>query len=336
MARSPEKHITANSSFSNEHPHAPSSKVNGRVVVDAEERKEYCPNNVGKRSLEDVEEDGSSPNNKVARGAVVSNEEDGWTEDLHRHFVSAIFEIGLRNSSPAVILENMTQKPKTITSERVKSKLQKYRNNKEKSRQDFVEEYDAFLQRARAIENAGGTARGTSSANVILEMMGSNKLLGGDAAAFLSYAVRKEREATIPDGEGAVLSTQLLRKGALEYVDNFAGASVPFPELTETEKKSSLGVSMTFVMGLFLSMTQHLTREREMAENISVSGLTPAATVSPTDQRRGAGAAERQPKVSFSMNTAAEYSLQSDSGSGEETGEEQLNGSAKPSKTEMV
>jgi hypothetical protein len=101
---------------------------------------------------------------------------------------------------------------------------------------------------------------------------------------------------------------------------------------------------MTFVMGLFLSMTQHLTRERELAGNTSASGLIPAATVTPTDQRRSSGAnakadrgdAERQPKVSFSMNTAAEYTLQSDGGSGEETGEEQLNGSANPYKTEMI
>lgn len=195
-------------------------------------------------------------------------DEDGWTEEQHKEFVSAVFEIGLRNSSPAVILENMTQKPKTITSERVKSKLQKYRNNREKSKQEFLEGYDAFLQRAKAIERAGGTPRGSSPAASLLEVMGSPKLVGGDVAAFLSYAVLKECESrNNGDGEGAVLSTRLLRKGAMEYVDNFAGTGIPFPELTESEKKSSLGVSMTFVMGLFLSMTQHLMRERTAASS---------------------------------------------------------------------
>lgn len=187
-----------------------------------------------------------------------------WDDELHEKFVSSIFEIGLRNASPAVILENMTQKSPSITSERVKSKLQKYRNNKEKSREEFKSEYEAFLLRLKAIDSAGAGTRASESPTALLEMLGSNKLLGGDVAAFLSYAVMKEHMAVKSgDTDGAVMSTQLLRKGALEYVENFAGTGIPFPELTEEEKKSSLGISMTFVMGLFLSMSQHLTRARE-------------------------------------------------------------------------
>ena len=131
-----------------------------------------------------------------------------WSEEMHKMFVAAIFEVGLRNSSPAVILENMAQKPKTITSERIKSKLQKYRNNRDKSKQEFMDEYSSFLHRAHAIECAGGAGGAVATPVALLEMMGSSKLLGGDAAAFLSYAVMKEGEGNQEGGtEGSALST---------------------------------------------------------------------------------------------------------------------------------
>jgi SHAQKYF class myb-like DNA-binding protein len=209
------------------------------------------------------QEQGRAP--KTARRST-SDDPSEWDEEQHRDFVTAVFEIGLRNSSPAVILENMSQKPKSITSERVKSKLQKYRKNKDKSKQEFLEEYDAFFQRAKAIDSTGRMPRGICDTSTLLKVMGSTKLLGGDAAAFISYAINKEQESEKSgEGDGAPLSTKRLKKGAMDYVETFAGSAVPFPVLTESEKNSSLGVSMSFVMGLFLSMTQHITQERELA-----------------------------------------------------------------------
>jgi len=214
-----------------------------------------------------------------------SQDEEFWNDDLHRHLVSAVFEIGLRNASPAVILENMTEKAKAITSERVKSKLQKYRNNKKKSRQDFMEEYDAFLARMKAVGCAGlGTQVGRSP-TALLEMMGCKKLLGGDAAAFLSYAVMNEQRTggtrAESTGEGiAAMSSHLLRKDVTEYIQDFEGTGIPFPELSEEEKKTSLGVSLTFVMGLFLSMTQHLMSERSQAKQ-SADGVNSVRSDSP-------------------------------------------------------
>lgn len=217
-----------------------------------------------KRGLE--EDDTSEKEVETIDGAEPQDEES-WTDDLHRHLVSAVFEIGLRNASPAVILENMTEKARAITSERVKSKLQKYRNNKKKSRQDFMEEYDAFLARMKTVGCAGLGTQSSRSPTALLEMMGCKKLLGGDAAAFLSYAVMNEQQIGISQGsstgEGiAAMSSHLLRKDVTEYIQDFEGTGIPFPELSEEEKKTSLGVSLTFVMGLFLSMTQHLMSER--------------------------------------------------------------------------
>lgn len=218
-----------------------------------------------------------SCNHASGKASKPNSEDDGrsdeWSDELHKQLVSTIFDIGLRNSSPAVILENMTEKSKAITSERVKSKLQKYRNNKDKSRQDFIDEYDAFLTRLKALGCAGVGTQAGSSPVALLEMMGCKKLLGGDAAAFLSYAVMNEQSGLVKSdstGEGMTsMSSNLLRKDVAEYVENFSGTGIPFPELTEEEKKTSLGVSMTFVMGLFLSMTQHLMTERAEAERLA-------------------------------------------------------------------
>jgi SHAQKYF class myb-like DNA-binding protein len=197
-------------------------------------------------------------------------EEDGdWDEELHESFVGAVFEIGLKNASPAVILENMTQKLDSITSERVKSKLQKYRNSKEKSRQEFMEEYRSFLQRVNAMVSASSILHGRAdiSPSSLLDMIGSNKLLGGDLAGFLTYAVTRGHEtSSVGDSEGAIFSARLLRKGAEEYVETFAGCPIPFPVLSDEEKTSSLGVAMAFVMGLFMSMSQHIARERARSD----------------------------------------------------------------------
>jgi SHAQKYF class myb-like DNA-binding protein len=303
------------------------SKVESRS-----DQRKHQDTTVGSKRLREDVDDGSSA--KVAKHDE-QQDESSWNEQQHKDFVAAIFQIGLRNSSPAVILENMTQKPESITSERVKSKLQKYRKSRDKSKDDFLEEYESFLQRAKAIECPGGRAAGEESPpSALLELMGSNKLLGGDAAAFLSYAVMKERAVNnAGEGERAVLSTQLFRTGALEYLENFAGAGIPFPQLTEAEKRSSLGVSMTFVMGLFLSMSQHLMRERSVAESITESNQQQQV---PVTQRQIFSSkttpGERSTKASFSSDTAGQYALESNNGTYQKNGEKTLN----PTEIEMV
>uniref|UniRef100_A0A7S4A8L5 Myb-like domain-containing protein n=1 Tax=Pseudo-nitzschia australis TaxID=44445 RepID=A0A7S4A8L5_9STRA len=247
----------------------------------------------------------TNQNNADHNNARNDNRDD-WTEEQHRNFVSTIFEIGLKNASPAIVLENMTQKMETITSERVKSKLQKYRSkkNKDKSKEEFMENYCAFLERIKSIQASSSPGTGmaihdhqhgvdSSSSDPLLSQLlettnssnGSDRkiLLGGDVAGYLTHAVMKDNmEKKIVDGRlspdgtasTSVLSTNVLRKGARDYVENYAGSAIKFPILTESEKKSSLGIAMTFIAGLFLTMSQHLTRERARAETIGLKLLS--------------------------------------------------------------
>ncbi|KAL4106936.1 hypothetical protein PRIC1_004973 [Phytophthora ramorum] len=59
-----------------------------------------------------------------------------WTEELHLRFVSAVFELGVKNASPKALLDLMEAKDPTegLTPEHIKSHLQKYRINYERSR----------------------------------------------------------------------------------------------------------------------------------------------------------------------------------------------------------
>ena len=252
----------------------------------------------------------------------VDENDDLWDEELHSHFVSSIFEVGLKNSSPAIILENMAQKVETITSERVKSKLQKYRSNKnkDKSKAEFMTAYRDFLDRIKSIQadskpltgihqQQQGIIDSSSSDPILSQLMEdianrtcSNKhlLSGGDVAGYLTYSVMKENSQMKNVGSqasfngtaiNAVLPTNVLRKGSKEYVEKFSGSAIQFPVLTEVEKKSSLGIAMTFIAGLFLTMSQHLTRERARAEIIGLK-LPPAKHIDDNDGRDSNAAAK--------------------------------------------
>lgn len=262
----------------------------------------------------------------------------GWTEEMHRQLVEAIYDIGVSHASPSVIMEHMNFLSATealdgsvdgaasasrvastqVTSERVKSHLQKYRKNKKKSRDEFCREYDRWMHKAVAVVGGISAAARTSLAttpSAVVGMIGETPghdtksstcskedttkiLLGGDFAAFLTYSVmleeehaklRKQEEVGPTDpnlfqslssaSEPPVASLMMLRNGgdlssqphsflpsAMEYTQGLSGARIPLPVLTEEERQSSLGVSISHVVGLFYSMTHNLMKERKKNE----------------------------------------------------------------------
>lgn len=185
-----------------------------------------------------------------------------WPEDIHRQFCQAIYQVGVKHASPAVILENMTMEDAAVTSERVKSHLQKYRSsgNKSKSTQEFIQEYESWMQKALTMGAAGGASDMVPPV-AIMDMMGTENILGGDAAAFLAYSVMAQEQQAAA-GDPYRLSPDMMN---VKDLPGTAGARLPFPTLTEEERKSPLGVSISHVMGLFYSMTQHVMKEREAA-----------------------------------------------------------------------
>lgn len=76
---------------------------------------------------------------------------------LHRDFVSTVFEIGLRHATPNAIVELMTPNL-DITNARVKSHLQRYRLNSGKSRKEFQSKFNGIYCSINARDEESKTA----------------------------------------------------------------------------------------------------------------------------------------------------------------------------------
>eukprot|EP00953_Heterococcus_sp_UTEX-ZZ885_P008983 5324-Heterococcus_DN1.PRE.2 len=91
-----------------------------------------------------------------------------WSDQLHAQFVAALFDHGLKTASPRLLLDLMPT-PGELTTEHVKSHLQKYRLHRDKSREDFLHRFaqqldqgfekdDSTVQRV-CCEDAGSSCR---------------------------------------------------------------------------------------------------------------------------------------------------------------------------------
>lgn len=86
-----------------------------------------------------------------------------WTEDLHRTFIASIFDLGLQGATPKALFEQMrASAPAEMTSDHIKSHLQKFRNNSRDSRDRFMRDcaraYDEASARAKIVEDETGVA----------------------------------------------------------------------------------------------------------------------------------------------------------------------------------
>uniref|UniRef100_A0A7S3QDX4 HTH myb-type domain-containing protein n=1 Tax=Chaetoceros debilis TaxID=122233 RepID=A0A7S3QDX4_9STRA len=166
-----------------------------------------------------------------------------WPDELHRDFVSAVFDVGLKHSSPSALLEQMP-KHEDITSERIKSHLQKYRLHRQKSKKEFMSSYDRTLMKMK---------RGEIESN-------SSSLNSGEVAAHLSFTSIQKAElgfATANSDENGLLQ----------------GGILQLPQLTEDEKQSHVGTSLGYLMGLFFSLKQQLLAKRAEANQRSGNNL---------------------------------------------------------------
>jgi hypothetical protein len=138
----------------------------------------------------------SSPQGSTKEG---QGPQQVWSEAQHRFFVAALFDLGMKHSSPSTIMEHMAlaadlmsdnnmkeeedtsyeqrntpllppdkqPAPKSLsglTSERVKSKLQKYRLNKDKSRTEFMTSYDKTVTKLILTHSTSSTAGSAAAA----------------------------------------------------------------------------------------------------------------------------------------------------------------------------
>jgi hypothetical protein len=225
------------------------------------------------------------------------DEEGSWDDSVHRLFVEALFEIGLDQASPSVLMEHMNllsggdninnkkhsfsgtadrrrrseqQQPAPmiavdeVNSERVKSHLQKFRKNKAKSLGDFFDEYDRWMELA-IVEPTAAASTGKGYPG------GGPRRDAASSAAGLYYGDFAEIcKKMIKDDNVIVNRQNLLRGGDLAAFLSFA--TMRDDKLQQREKAD-------FEKGL------------DHTVPAATSNTSGGAALSTTQQRHGGGAA---------------------------------------------
>ena len=178
-----------------------------------------------------------------------------WPDELHRDFVAAIFEVGLKHSSPSTILEHM-KKHSDVTPERVKSHLQKYRLHRQKSKTEFMSNYDSTLGKIKSGE---------------MDSYDIGSMNCAEVAAHLSHSTSNEHSASANTKEQLYADPNIKLS-----VGGSKDSVLQLPQLTDEEKKSPLGASMGYLMGLFFALRQQLMNQRATS-NVANSATTSAS-----------------------------------------------------------
>jgi hypothetical protein len=143
-----------------------------------------------------------------------------------------------------------------ITSERVKSHLQKYRLHRGRSKREFLASYDAAVAKMRRGQKKGYLADQDEIA----------ALTGGEVAAHLTCVA----SATDDAHHAAALPPVTANDGGGAAAAAASSASknnvLHLPRLTEEEKRSPIGASMGYLMGLFFALQQQLSHQRTVVQ----------------------------------------------------------------------
>ena len=92
--------------------------------------------------------------------------------------------------------------------------------------------------------------------------------------------------------------TQAFLCSAMEYTQGLSGARIHLPVLTEEERQSSLGVSISHAVALFSSMSQQLMKERTKNQEHS-------STSCDTKDKTGESSTSQQPSSAYASTASA-------------------------------
>jgi SHAQKYF class myb-like DNA-binding protein len=191
-----------------------------------------------------------------------------WSEDDHRALVEGIYDIGIRNASPSLILGNMLNVSGLVTKEKLKSHLQKYRVSKDKSKEEFMAVYDNWMKGTQElVQQKQGKIK---SSEALANLFDTRSLGSGDLAAFLSLS------SMLDDAEEEDLDVDVneYSNKASELLDLVG--PLTFPKLTEEESASPLGQMLMNVKGCFSVLETILQEQRNKKEGGDChSGLEP-------------------------------------------------------------
>ena len=257
-----------------------------------------------------------------------TNETPLTEEEEHRALVSAIFDVGMIESSPLHIQDHMTKRIKeeysALNMEKIKSKLQKYRQSKDKNKEAFMQDYDASLadfliaspiestRRSTTPSPGDSTSDNAMSSNNHQGGASSLRHLGGTApedfssgevAAYLTHSVMSEgtqqqqergHHNTMPTWPPSSSSSQQFRSSWQQLppppTPGGGGSILELPILSQDELNGALGQSFQNFIGLYHSLTAelYLNRARPTPGQFPSSllrGVIPSSPPSPPAER---------------------------------------------------
>lgn len=165
-----------------------------------------------------------------------------WSVPLHQDFVAAVFDIGLKCASPKLLLEMMPVVD-GLTSEHIKSHLQKYRLHRQRSREEFLKSYGYLTDLDGAKGLGGGSAAATikAAAAAAGDMKGSTGPSMSDSGAEEGGCAAScdcHDSPGAADGGGAVVDS-----GSLD--DERKASPAVSDMMTEGSKESKIRASVT-------------------------------------------------------------------------------------------
>ncbi|CAM9338159.1 unnamed protein product [Ectocarpus sp. 13 AM-2016] len=114
-----------------------------------------------------------------------------WSVPLHQDFVAAVFDVGLKCASPKLLLEMMPVVD-GLTSEHIKSHLQKYRLHRQRSREEFLKSYNYLT------DLDGGKSLGGGSAAATVAKAAAAAANGGGGGEVQDFSPGRGRDAETP------------------------------------------------------------------------------------------------------------------------------------------
>jgi SHAQKYF class myb-like DNA-binding protein len=202
----------------------------------------------GKKSQEDnIDKEDPKEESTYKKEIIKPQDDESLSEeDLHRALVAAIFEYGVTHACPASISDNMQSHPPELTKARIKSRLQKFRKRRKKEKEEFLDDYDKFLDEAK---------QGNHGPN-------SRKLIPKVVAVIAHSVMQKGRSAApLNTLEKTSAPENTFTRTTSKYA--YPATKMPFPVLTEKEKSSAIGKSLDLTLELVQHMHKHLIEQRQ-------------------------------------------------------------------------
>jgi len=198
-----------------------------------------------------------------------------------------VFDVGLKHSSPSTILEHMPEHEQ-ITSERIKSHLQKYRLHRAKSKKEFMSCYDATIEARKKKQEVGCS------------------LGGGEVAGHIAYSTMTNESTSSPPDDNGTKGCKLTETDAddAKKQEQEADTALVFPRLSEEEKLSPIGMSMGYLMGLFFTLKQQLKDQRsQKVQSTSIPDTHISHCKDNTEPKDSAKASLLVPRSTGSLGT---------------------------------